>query len=188
MEKSEMMELATIVATAVVDALEGKRVINCGHNTVHNKPEKSAYSKTEALLYNYNGFKRIVEEREQQIDEILVYGVPENKGVREFVQKGGMPHGLVTEEEAVNTAVAHIRRSVEGTVAAIDLIDNALDGLKNDPYYDVLPMTYFEGRTQEDIADHIGCSQVSISKNKHRLVKELSLKLFPDQVIREMLS
>ena len=188
MEKSEMIEFATIVAGAVVDALEGKKVINCGHNVVHNKPEKSAYSKTEALLYNYNGFKRIVEEREEEIAEILTYGVPQNKGVREFVQKGGMPHGLVTEEEAVNNAVASIRHSVEGTIAAINLIDKAMDGLRNDPYYEVLPMTYFEGRTQEDIADYIGCSQVSISKNKNRLVKELSLKLFPDQVIREMLS
>ena len=171
-----------MVATAVVDALEGKRVIN----TTPVKTEKSAYKKTEALLYNYNGFKRIVDEREQQINEILMYGVPQNSGVREFVQKGGMPHGLVTEEEAVNNAVANIRRSVEGTVAAIDLIDKAMAGLKYDPYYEVLPMTYFDGRTQEDIADYIGCSQVSISKNKNRLIKELALKLFPDQVIREM--
>lgn len=188
MSKDSMVEFATLVANAVVDTLENKNVVTSANANVkvdkHEK--KSAYQKTEQLLYNYNGFKRIIKERELEIEEVLKYGVPQNNSVKEYVGRGGMPSGLKLEEETVEAYVANVQRSVQGTVAAINLIDKCMDGLKSDPYYDILPMRYFEGRTQEDIADYFGVSQVSISKNKNRLVKELSIRLFPDQSINEM--
>ena len=67
----------------------------------------------------------------------------------------------------------------------ISMIDRYMGELRKDPYYDILEMRYFEGRTQEDIALTMGCSQVTISNNKSRLVKELAMRIFPDQVIRE---
>lgn len=194
MSKESMVEFATLVANAVVDALENKNVItstsgNANANVKVDKHEKkSAYQKTEQLLYNYNGFKRIIKERELEIEEVLKYGVPQNNSVKEYVSKGGMPCGIRLEEEIVEAAVHNIEKTMARTLDAIRLIDKGMESLKNDPYYSILPMTYFEGRTQEDIADHIGCSQVSISKNKNRLVKALSLRLFPNQVIDEMLS
>lgn len=150
--------------------------------------EKTAYQKCEQLLYNYRGFKRIVEERMQEIEEIRKHGVPKKcGGVTEYVQKGGMPHGLVLEEESVEGAVQRIMCSVEGTVQVITLIDKCMAALKNDPYYRILEMRYFEGRTQEDIAFEFGCSQVTISNNKNRLVRELAMRLFPNQMIDEMM-
>lgn len=192
MSKESMVEFASLVAHAVVDALEKKNIIggsNASANAKvdkHHVSEKSAYQKTEQLLYNYNGFKKIIKEREDEIEEVLKYGVPQNRSVKEFVGRGGMPSGLRLEEETVEAYVANVQRSVQDTVQAINLIDKCMDGLKNDPYYDILPMRYFEGRTQEDIADYYGVSQVSISKNKNRLVKELSIRLFPNQSINEM--
>ena len=185
-----MVEFASLVAHAVVDALEKKNVIHCGSASANAnvKSEKTTYQKTEQLLYNYNGFKRIIQERELEIEEVLKYGVPQNNSVKEFVGRGGMPSGIRLEEETVEAYVANVQRSVADTVQAIALIDKCMDGLKNDPYYEILPMRYFEGRTQEDIADYYGVSQVSISKNKNRLVKELSIRLFPNQSINEMLS
>ena len=94
-------------------------------------------------------------------------------------------HGLVLEEESVEAAVRTVERSVQGTVQAIALIDKCMAALKDDPYYEILEMRYFEGRTQEDIALYFGCSQVTISNNKNRLVRELAMRLFPNQVIDE---
>ena len=182
-DNQTMLEFADLVAQAVVKALDGKKV------SANPKTEKTAYQKCEQLLYNYNGFKRIVAERKQEIEEIRKHGVPKKcGGVTEYVQKGGMPHGLVLEEESVDAAVCRIERSVQGTVDAIALIDKCMAALKNDPYYKVLEMRYFEGRTQEDIAFEFGCSQVTISNNKNRLVRELSMRLFPTQAIEEMMN
>ena len=182
-EKSDMVEFATMVASAVVDALEGKKVINCGGNQHHDvKPEKTAYQKTEQLLFNYMGFKRIVEEKEAEIESLRKYGVPQKSlSIVEYTPGGGMPKGLCLEEEAVEA-------SVHETVQVIAMIDKCMTSLGNDPYYDILEMRYFDGRTQEDIADYYKCSQVTISKNKSRLVKELSIRLFPNQAIMEMMA
>lgn len=184
-DKQTMVEFAEIVAKAVVQAISH----NCNGKVVQPKQEKSAYQKTEQLLYNYNGFKKIIAERKLEIEEVRKYGVPQTCGAGgERVQNGNLPHGIVLPEESVESAVQRIERSVDGTVQAIALIDKCMAALKSDPYYRVLELRYFEGRTQEDIATLFNCSQVTISNNKSRLVRELSMRLFPNQSIQEMMS
>lgn len=182
MNKTEMQEFAELVASAVVKALGTTKPVE------QSKPEKTAYQKTEQLLYNYNGFKRIVAERMQEIEDIRKYGVPQSCAVKEYVNKGNTVRGLVLEEESVESAVRSVERSVEGTVQVISLIDKCMNALKSDPYYSILEMRYFEGRTQEDIAVTLGCNQATVARNKSRLVKELSMRLFPDQVAQEFMN
>lgn len=191
--KNEMLEFADMIATAVVDALEKKQAGTVGTGVVVDKSDKTekreltAYQKTEQLLYNYNNFKKIIAERMCEIEEIKRYGVRKDMSVQEYVQKGGMPHGLVLEEESVDAAVRTVQRSVQDTVQAVALIDRCMESLRYDPYYKVLEMRYFEGRTQEDIALELKCNQATIARNKNRLVKELSVRLFPNQVVNEIM-
>lgn len=189
-EKHEMVEFANLVATAVVNALEKldkPTVVNVV--SANKKLEKSAYQKTEQLLYNYNGFKKIVQERMDEIADIRKYGVPQKCGtVGERVQGGNVQKGIVLPEESVEAAVRNVEASVQGTVQAIALIDKCMGALKNDPYYKVLEMRYFDGRTLEDIGVYLKCDHTTISRNKSRLVKELSMRLFPDEVMNEYMS
>lgn len=192
LSKQTILELAEVVSQSVVTTLEKRGLI--GNTTVVNnshsvgKSEKTAYQKTEQLLYNYRGFKRIVQERMEEIEEIRVHGVPQRCGnVGERVQSSRTVQGIMLPEETVEAAIRNVENSVQGTVDAIALIDKCMASLVNDPYYKVLEYRYFEGRTQEDIALEYGVSQVTISNNKSRLVKELAMRLFPNQVINEML-
>lgn len=189
MQKSEKLEFADMIAVAVVKALKLNGLV--GTPSANPKPErtgKTAYQKTEALLYNYRNFKKIVEERMSEIEDIKKYGVAQRSGsVVEYGNRTNKVKGLRTEEESVQSAVYSVQTSVEETVRVISMIDKAMAALKSDPYYPILEMRYFEGRTQEDIADHLGCSQVTISKNKAKLVNELSMRLFPGQAVSEML-
>ena len=188
MDKQEKLELAELIATAVVNALESKGLV--GNTQVKAKStEKTAYQKTEQLLFNYNNFKKIVVERQQEIIDLRTYGIPQKVTATiggERVQTSRSNVGIVLPEDAVEDAVRNVERSVEGTVQAIALIDKCMAALKNDPYYKILEMRYFDGRTQEDIALTFGCSQVTISNNKSRLVRELAMRMFPNQVIEEM--
>lgn len=188
LDKQALTELITNVVKETITQL------NLGNvGTVETpkpeKQEKTAYQKTEQLLFNYMGFKRIVEERMQEIEDIKLYGVPKKgSAVVEYGGNvGGTVQGIVLPEESVERAVENVVRSVEGTVQAIALIDKCMATLKNDPYYPILEMRYFEGRTQEDIAYELKCTQKTISQNKGRLVRELAMRLFPDQVVEEML-
>ena len=187
--KQSMAELAEIVSKAVVATLKENGLIGKVDNPAPVKKEKTAYQQTEQLLFNYRGFKKIVAEREQEIADLRKYGVPGKSSMSggERVQTSRTNVGIVLPEDAVEDAVRTVERSVEGTVQAIALIDKCMAALKSDPYYKILEMRYFEGRTQEDIALEFNCSQVTISKNKSRLVRELAIRLFPNKVIDEMM-
>lgn len=187
-EKSEMVEFADLVAQAVVKALNNQNQQNNNLGKQQPKPEKTAYQKTEQLLYNYNNFKKILADRQKEIEELRKYGVPASCAISEYVNKGGMPQGLVLDEERVDAAVHTVQASVQGIVQALSLIDKCMATLGNDPYYKVLPMRYFEGRTLEDIGVEFGKDTATISRNRVRLVKELSMRLFPDQYINELMS
>lgn len=181
--KSEMVEFAEIVAQAVVKALGEKK------QSANAKLDKTAYQKTEQLLYNYRGFQKIVQECGREIEEIRMWGVPQRcGGVTERVQSSPTLSGIVLPEESVEAAVRTVQERVQGTVQAIALIDKCMATLKYDPYYKVLEMRYFEGRTLEDIGVALGKDTATISRNKARLVKELSLRLFPDQYVSEIMN
>lgn len=197
LKEHEIASFAIMVANAVVEALDKRNtqnnIGNCG-NTNHSegecatKPEKTAYQKTEQLLYNYNNFKRIIKERELEIENLRKYGVPKRStSIVEYSSHGNTVGGIVLPEESVESAIRNVQASVQATVQALALIDKCMETLKPDPYYQILEMRYFESRTQEDIAEYFGCSQVTISKNKSRLVRELSLRLFPNQSIAELM-
>lgn len=185
-DEQTLHKFASMIAASVIEALESKGII--GTSTTKPSNSKSAYAKTEALLYHYNGFKRLIKDRKLEIETLRKCGVPKKSpSIVEYTSKSGTVHGLTLEDDTVEAMITNVERSVEGTVQAISLIDKSMDVLRSDPYFCILEMRYFEGRTQEDIADYLGCSQVTVSKNKNRLVRELSMQLFPNQAIAEML-
>lgn len=191
MERQQMVELAEIVSKAVVHALKENGLVGV-HNAVQVKPKsgKTAYQKTEQLLFAYVGFKKIVAEKQQDIADLRKYGVPQKSagamsGTR--VQTSRSNVGIVLPEDAVEDAVRTVESAVQDTVQVIALIDKCMATLRNDPYYSILPMRYFEGRTLEDIGVYFGCDHSTISRNKNRLVKELAMRLFPNDVIKEMM-
>ena len=183
LNQDELNEIISFVVAKTVDTLEERGLIH------GKKDEKTAYQKTEQLLYNYRGFKRIVQERLQEIEDLKKFGVPgKSKSIVEYTPHGnGSVQGIVLGEESVQDAIASVQASVQSTVQVISKIDRCMAQLRNDPYYCILEMRYFEGRTQEDIALELKCAQQTVSKNKNRLVRELSMRLFPDQVAQEML-
>lgn len=196
--KVNMEHLAEMVADNVVNALLSKGLVNT-QNLSCNAPEgstinltihhgKSAYEKTETLLNHYNAFKRVLANRDLEIDNLRKHGVPQES--RSIVQYQGnrtvQTHGIRSVQETVDTAIRTVQDSVQTTVQMVAHIESSMALLKYDPYYKILEMQYFEGRTQEDIASYFKCSQVNISKNKKRLIEELSLIMFPDQAIKEM--
>lgn len=65
-------------------------------------------------------------------------------------------------------------------------IDAALYDIKNDIYYDVIPLYYFDGNTREFVAEYFDTTVTTVSRNKTRLINKLKVKLFSDEVIYEL--
>lgn len=68
----------------------------------------------------------------------------------------------------------------------VDIIDQALNDIRDDPYYDIIPMIYFEGQTREKIAEYFDTSVRTITRNKTRLINRLKILIFSDEVIYEL--
>lgn len=193
MDKTELTAIIKEVVESTITALVDKGLLGSASASSKKKSassEKTAYQRTEQLLFNYNNFRKLIRQKQREIEEIRRYGVCEKGAV--VVQyggnNGGIPRGIVLDEERVEDAIRNIEKSMEGTVQAIALIDKCLETLQCDPYYKILEMRYFEERTQEDIAVEFNCTQPNIAYHKQRLVKELSIKLFPDKVMEEYLN
>lgn len=190
MNRQQMVELAELISTSVVNALKDSGLVGKTEKAAPKKKEMNTYQKTEALLFAYVKFKKIIEEKKQEIADLRKYGVPGKSAMSggERVQTSRTVQGIILPEDAVEDAVRTVQASVQDTVQAIALIDKCMVALKSDPYYDILPMRYFEGRTLEDIGVYFGVDHTTISRNKSRLVKELAMRMFPDEVARELMN
>ena len=68
----------------------------------------------------------------------------------------------------------------------IRLINEALQGIADDPYYNIIPMKYFEGKTHEQIAEHFDVQPAAISKQRKKLINRLRGIIFSDDFISEL--
>lgn len=91
-----------------------------------------------------------------------------------------------TEELLRNYPIFKDITDQEYTIKLVAKIEDALKDIEDDIYYDVIPMFYFHNETREYIAERFGCTETTVSRNKTRLLNQLKLKLFSDDVIFEL--
>ena len=63
------------------------------------------------------------------------------------------------------------------------LLDNALEGIKNDGYYDIIILRYFKEWTIDEIAEDFDVDRRTIGRNRTRLIKKLQYSLFPEVLL-----
>lgn len=81
--------------------------------------------------------------------------------------------------------------SLGGTVPAetgrfMCLVDLALNKIKDDPYFDLIRLKYFEHWTHERIAEYFGVDVSVVSKRRTKLINQLRPIIFSDDFIREL--
>ena len=74
----------------------------------------------------------------------------------------------------------------EQTRKFCDLIQRALNRVRDDPYYEIIELKYFERWTHEKIAEHFGVDVSVISKRRTKLINQLRPIIFSDDFIREL--
>lgn len=97
--------------------------------------------------------------------EKLLYSYQELKKVVEDKQKSG---GL---------------ENIPITAEYVKMIEKALDDIRSDDYYEIIPLVYYHGMTTEDVAENLNKDTSTIYRNKKRLIKKLEIKLLSDDVI-----
>ena len=65
-------------------------------------------------------------------------------------------------------------------------IETAMNSIRDDYYYEVISLYYFENMTREEVAERYNTSETTISRNKKRLIDALSAVLFSDDLIYDL--
>lgn len=71
-------------------------------------------------------------------------------------------------------------------VKLCERVEQALDTIRKDYYFDLIKLYYFDRVTREEISGKFNTSDTTISRNKRRLVNSLSAVLFSDDLIYEL--
>ena len=145
----------------------------------------SYYKKTEDILRNYNRMKKSIEllentllELKKEKEKIASTIVKSNK----VVLKEKDLNYYYTDETLENR-INELKQLIIKGRAELRFIDSCLSELEKDRYFDILKFWYMEGKTREWISEELDCDVRTITRNRKRLINELSYLLFPQNII-----
>jgi len=145
----------------------------------------SAFQKTEKLLYNYKQFKQVIEKKQEQIKTIENEGwAKRSKSI--VILSTSNSYETSTDGEKAEARIEEIQASIEKIESYIQFIDNSLDRISTDQYFDIIRLKYFEGLTNEDISFELDCDPSTVTRHKNRLINIIKIYLFPDDSIVEL--
>ena len=152
------------------------------------KPQdKTAYQRAEALLYNLNGLYDAIEFHEQQIDYLAAVGSPKkSKSITSFVANSGLREQK-DDTEIVEEKIEDEKKVIYRTRILLSIIENAIAEMPDEKIPEIIDLIYRDRMDIMSVADQVGKSHVTVSKNKKYMVNAIATMLFPDEVIKEIL-
>lgn len=137
--------------------------------------ERNYFKETEILLYNYPALKLKVEQDEEFLFDPESYIAPINRSKDVVIfSKKNMGNTILDIDKYTQGVKSSMMRTRQETVR----IERAVETIKDDEYYDVIPMKYWDGLTIEEIAERLGREEKTIRRNKSRLINKLKIMLF----------
>ncbi|NRT90920.1 hypothetical protein [Clostridium beijerinckii] len=148
------------------------------------KKELSYYKKVELLLYNYENLKDAIKQKDEEIRHIERYGLPQASGSIVVYQTSG--GGISPEDRYLQLIDKYKVEKIE-TQRDLTRIENALDKIREDKYFDIIQFKYLNLQkdkleTDERIAEKLDKDQSTVTRNRKRLMNKLITILFPESI------
>lgn len=172
------------VVKIVLNELEKRNIIK--HNF-------STYKNTEQILRDYPMLKKSIVDRQEQIKEYKQFGLQEKS---KSITSISLNHKREDEDDIINDSIKSLQKHIFKTKVIIEFIDKILERFKNDPYFEVIKLHYFENMTYDQIAEIFDKKKnnkdkltagSTIGSNNQRLVREIQKYLFPNDYLSQLL-
>lgn len=62
--------------------------------------------------------------------------------------------------------------------SVVDIVENALDSIRNNKHFKIIELKYFQEMTHEEIAEELYINEKTVRRNKNYLIKQLQLCIF----------
>ena len=155
------------------------------------KKNLSTYDSTIKPLREYPKLKESIIDRKEQIRDLEGYGLSKSSKSITKIPDSSI---RLEDEEIIANNISSLKQHIYRTEVVVRYIDKIVNKFKNDKYFDSIRLYCFEGKTNEQIADHFirkykkeSILPETIRTNKNRLVREMQTYFFPNDVISEIL-
>lgn len=166
MTEKEFEKLTEVIQkTARRIANEGKRAA------------KQPYKMTERRLRAYPILKENIKRYKMDIDDIRHEDMGKSADIIMFQANSGMSPERDLEELR-QEKIFGLTEKIYRDTKEIEEIDVALQSVKANPYYQIIPLTYFEGKQQEAVAQAMHCDKTTVWRNRQKLVTQMSVVLY----------
>ena len=162
----------------VVEELRKSNLINYDYLT--------PYQKTEKLISSYNLLRSSITRKINLMEDIEKNGLtPKNSGITERV-KGGTEN-YKSDIEKKEDRLEFIKQDISFTENIVMQIESALESIKDDKYYKIIELKYFNKKTLEEIADEFDVDVRTIKRNKNRIINDLSAMFISTNDLKKLI-
>lgn len=170
----------TIEDKSIDIAMEVVKVLNASNKIKKDMPY---YKRVELLLYNYENLKEAIKQKEEDIKELELFGLREKS---KSIVMYGTAKGSSQEDRYTELKEKYRYEKLE-TERMLKRIDNALNKIKDDKYFDIIKYRYLskeedKKNTDDALAEALNKDRTTILRNRNRLINKLITILFPESI------
>lgn len=152
------------------DAL--RAAMDAGKNSHRDK-----FKLTEKRLYAYPILKRNIVRYQLDIEDVQKEDFRKSKDFILFLRNAGTSEKNDLEEIRAER-IFNLQQKLVRDEREVKEIETALEEIKKEAYFQIIPMKYFESCPYEGIAEKLKCDVRTVGRNKKRLVEKLILNLY----------
>jgi len=165
-----------IIKTSVDEAVKKATEAIKKANEEADAGQRNYFKETERLLYSLPALRLKVAQDEEDLKNGLVILRERSRDIVRISGSGG--YGACDPETREEKYIAERKASMERTKREIQRIERALETIQEDPYYDIIPLKYWDGLKLEEISERMNCDMSTVCRAKNRLVNKLKIVLF----------
>lgn len=153
---------------------------------IKTEKQLTPFQKTEKLLSELSLLKGAIDSKNMLIEDLKKEGISiQKKETGVNVQASKV---YLSELEKVENRIEKLQEEITRIKNVVNMVERALDTIKNDKYYKIIEMKYFDDLTFEFIAEKLDISERTAKRHKNYMIRQLQLIIFSDDVLKSILN
>jgi DNA-directed RNA polymerase specialized sigma24 family protein len=166
-------EIQKLISISIDQAVKKATSAIIAANEQVEAEQRNYFRETERLLYSLPALKLSLAEYDEDIESnSLITSRQKSKDIVRYSPTAGGQAPDADETQKSKLA------SVERTRKQVQRIERALETVKEDTYYEIIPLKYWDGISGEEIAERLNCDISTMHRNKNRIVRKIMVVLF----------
>lgn len=153
---------------------------------IKTEKQLTPFQKTEKLLSELSLLKGAIDSKNMLIEDLKKEGISIQKKKTEVNVQASKIY--LSELEKVENRIEKLKEEIVRIENVVNMVERALDTIRNNKYYDIIEMKYFDELTFEHISEKLDISVITAKRYKNKMIRQLQLVIFSDDVIKNILN